>query len=308
MTSTTQNPNNLSTEKLQLRDWFYLTGKSNGYKAILLQIFFGKHREKPLSELKEILEGSKYVGNERIELKDWFYSTGKANGYSRDALKTFFAKHREKPLSELKEILEGSKYVGNERIELRDCFYSTGKANGYGGNDLRHFFAKHREKPLSELREILEGSKYVTTKKENLSDAKKALRDEFLNASKEAGWAYGEYQQPTQAILLFAKHKDLPINELREVLFSSKYAKPNPTRYLIFSALMEVIDPYKEQIGQALLPYCNFIRGLGDHKESEAFYLKKIVEDLKQFIPDEVAVEAFVYHHLRPVTHRGDVA
>ena len=305
MTSTTQNPNNLSTEKLQLRDWFYLTGKSNGYKAILLQIFFGKHREKPLSELKEILEGSKYVGNERIELKDWFYSTGKANGYSRDALKTFFAKHREKPLSELKEILEGSKYLqpkpteDQERNKLRDWFNSIGKANGYKANLLQWFFTKHREKPLSELKEILENSKYALEAKD---DERIKLRDWFYSAGKTNGYNISTLNN------FFTKHREKPLSELKEILEGSKYMKPNPTRYLIFSALMEVIDPYKEQIGQALLPYCNFIRGLGDHKESESFYLKKIVEDLKQFIPDEVAVEAFVYHHLRPVTHRGDVA
>ena len=297
--------------------------------------FFARYRNKPINELREILFSSKYVeeykgsnlSKELIALRDEFYDKAKSCGWIKKdtkasvahAVTNFFNKHKQRPLNELRETLFSSKYaeehqetnVSKELEQLRDEFYDQAKTCGWITKGTKAgispaasmFFRYHKQKPINELREILFSSKYVEeyqgSSRSKLSKKLIALRDKFYHQAKACGWIEpGTKRSISDTVRkFFASYKHKPINELREILFSSKYVKTNPAKYQNLDYLQEYINPYLTQIKEVMVNYCNFMRGTREHPESVETLSKNLAKELLEFIPDANAVHALVTNY-----------
>ena len=128
-----------------------------------------------------------------------------------------------------------------------------------------------------------------------------ALRDKFYHQAKACGWIEpGTKRSISDTVRkFFASYKHKPINELREILFSSKYVKTNPAKYQNLDYLQEYINPYLTQIKEVMVNYCNFMRGTREHPESVETLSKNLAKELLEFIPDANAVHALVTNYFQ---------
>lgn len=254
------------------------------------------------------------------KVRDLFYGTARQNGWIRTGtnnyldrgVEGFFLRNKHLPLEQLEEKLFDSKYVmpkakpdSPEIIALRDNFYQQARDNGWHLDGEKNrtswavvtFFRTIKDLPLPDLERRLLKSKYLKPKPPEPSIELTSLRDSFYAAARQAGWVQKENRNKVSScpIHLYGNNKHLPLDQLRKVLFNSKYVQPNPEIYKDPHVLWEVLEPHRDKIQEVMAQCCGFVLGVRSQEPMpKAELLRSVRDQLCTFIDNRAAVNAFV--------------